>query len=636
MAIELERRPKKSETGETAEEVEARRKIRAKKQGRKKEGKERRAGLGSAWSRRNSGWDKEVGDLSSDQWTETGQQRRKDVYQAEGRDSHSLVLSKEPMADPAQTSVGTNASATKPRREETPAFAHPYLSGMTNLDAQIITDYSDEEEARGFRITPELVRSHRAALKAQLEGIEKTEKLKDVQTRLTFVENSPTIPAKETVPMDELLTTLLEAIRCRKEPAGKEPVGPAQVENDESLDSLLQPYHPTNFTDMSKFTKIIAEAPLPEKLKRSAQPRSKERNRQEGKKPKSAGETAQSLGKITLPFTVGEYGTQRMIYLTFYIIREPPIYNTLLGRPGIKALRAIVSTTHGAMKFPTSGDIATVSSSSEIVASLARNVLPRSPDVKEWILNNEYPDITVKVGSHLSNKSKTTLKELLIRHCDIFAWTPRDMWGIPRSQAKLRIDAWASCKPVKQKRRRIVREVQYTTWISNPVMVRKSDGKWRMCIDFKEINKATPKDCYPLPEMDAKIDSLHEFPIRCFLDAYKGYHQIQMAIEDEEKTTFYTDECTYLLYENAFQAEKCKCHIPADDGPAVSRADRAKPRTQPREVFVRGTVGKIPGCHGYQRWHQSQPVQGTSNYGYGLTEVTKRSTTAPWKTDRAE
>ncbi|KAL8231244.1 hypothetical protein R6Q57_001022 [Mikania cordata] len=123
------------------------------------------------------------------------------------------------MADPAQTPVGTNASAAKPRRDETPASAHPYLSGMKNLDAPIITDYSDEEEAEGIRITTEFVRSHMAALKAQLEEIEKAERLKDVQARLTFVEDSPTIPIKGTVPIDELLTMLLEAIRSKKEPA---------------------------------------------------------------------------------------------------------------------------------------------------------------------------------------------------------------------------------------------------------------------------------------------------------------------------------------------------------------------------------------------------------------------------------
>ncbi|GJU52188.1 hypothetical protein Tco_1225902 [Tanacetum coccineum] len=70
-------------------------------------------------------------------------------------------------------------------------------------------------------------------------------------------------------------------------------------------------------------------------------------------------------------------------------------------------------------------------------------------------------------------------------------------------------------------------------------MVKKSDGGWKMCADFTDINKACPKDCYPLPEIDWKIESLSGFRLKCFLDAYKGYHQIQMAEEDEDKTAFY-------------------------------------------------------------------------------------------------
>ncbi|GJU38378.1 reverse transcriptase domain-containing protein [Tanacetum coccineum] len=71
-------------------------------------------------------------------------------------------------------------------------------------------------------------------------------------------------------------------------------------------------------------------------------------------------------------------------------------------------------------------------------------------------------------------------------------------------------------------------------------MVKKHDDSWRMCVDFKDLNKACPKDGYPLPEIDWKVESLCGFPFKCFLDAYKGYHQIQMAKEDEEKTAFIT------------------------------------------------------------------------------------------------
>ncbi|KAD0423211.1 hypothetical protein E3N88_44289 [Mikania micrantha] len=87
----------------------------------------------------------------------------------------------------------------------------------------------------------------------------------------------------------------------------------------------------------------------------------------------------------------------------------------------------------------------------------------------------------------------------------------------------------------------ILRETKDQTWVANPMMVQKSYGTWRMCIDYKDLNKACPKDNYPLPEIDLKVDSLSEFPVKCFLDAYKGYYQVQMAEEEENKTAFHTD-----------------------------------------------------------------------------------------------
>ncbi|GJV87424.1 hypothetical protein Tco_1531362 [Tanacetum coccineum] len=86
----------------------------------------------------------------------------------------------------------------------------------------------------------------------------------------------------------------------------------------------------------------------------------------------------------------------------------------------------------------------------------------------------------------------------------------------------------------------IMKEVHYHIWLSNPVMVKKHDNSCRMCVDFKDLNKACPKDGYPLSEIDWKVESLCGYPFKCFLDAYKGYHQIRMAKEDEEKTTFIT------------------------------------------------------------------------------------------------
>ncbi len=73
---------------------------------------------------------------------------------------------------------------------------------------------------------------------------------------------------------------------------------------------------------------------------------------------------------------------------------------------------------------------------------------------------------------------------------------------------------------------------------ANLVMVRKANGKWRMCVDFTDLNKAFPKDHFPLPQIDHLVDTMAGCELLSFFDAYSGYHQISMAKEDEEKTTF--------------------------------------------------------------------------------------------------
>ncbi|GKE34020.1 reverse transcriptase domain-containing protein, partial [Tanacetum coccineum] len=86
-------------------------------------------------------------------------------------------------------------------------------------------------------------------------------------------------------------------------------------------------------------------------------------------------------------------------------------------------------------------------------------------------------------------------------------------------------------------------------------MVKKHDDSWRMCVDFKDLNKACSKDGYPLPEIDWKMESLCGYPFKCFLDAYKGYHQIQMAKEDEENTTFITGQGIFCYSKMSFGLE---------------------------------------------------------------------------------
>nr|GEZ35855.1 reverse transcriptase domain-containing protein [Tanacetum cinerariifolium] len=187
-------------------------------------------------------------------------------------------------------------------------------------------------------------------------------------------------------------------------------------------------------------------------------------------------------------------------------------------------------------------------------------------------LHPNFLDQEVVVGGSLSDKGRTELCALLKRNLDIFAWQPSDMTRVPRSVAEHRLNVREGYPPIRQKKRRqatectkaiqaevkklveagIMREVYHNDWLSNPVMVKKHDGSWRMCVDFTDLNKACPQDCYPLPEIDWKVESLCGYPFKCFLDAYKGYHQIQMAAADEEKTAFLTGQGVYCYTKMPF------------------------------------------------------------------------------------
>ena len=87
-----------------------------------------------------------------------------------------------------------------------------------------------------------------------------------------------------------------------------------------------------------------------------------------------------------------------------------------------------------------------------------------------------------------------------------------------------------------------IREVYYPDWLANVVMVRKNSGKWRMCVDFTDLNRACPKDNYPLPRIDTLVDSTARHELLSFMDAFLGYNQIKMKEEDQEKTSFLTSQ----------------------------------------------------------------------------------------------
>nr|XP_017225259.1 PREDICTED: uncharacterized protein LOC108201488 [Daucus carota subsp. sativus] len=89
------------------------------------------------------------------------------------------------------------------------------------------------------------------------------------------------------------------------------------------------------------------------------------------------------------------------------------------------------------------------------------------------------------------------------------------------------------------------KETFYPKWLANPVLVKKPNGKWRTCIDFTDLNKACPKDSFPLPRIDQLVDSTAGHALLSFMDAYSGYNQIPMYEPDQEHTSFITDRGLY-------------------------------------------------------------------------------------------
>ncbi|XP_072073805.1 uncharacterized protein [Arachis hypogaea] len=174
------------------------------------------------------------------------------------------------------------------------------------------------------------------------------------------------------------------------------------------------------------------------------------------------------------------------------------------GRPSLYSFGAIVSTIHLCVKFPLQDNTISIVHADHKEARKCYNA-SLLKTAKEPI-----PGINSVYNS-----------EHILRLTDM---DPRDDHG-----RRLRRMIWK-------------REVRFFSWLANVVMVRKSTGSWRMCEDFTYLNKACPKDSYPLPNIDRLVDDTLGYKVLSFMDGYSEYNQIQVHPNDEDKTTFITDQ----------------------------------------------------------------------------------------------
>ena len=171
----------------------------------------------------------------------------------------------------------------------------------------------------------------------------------------------------------------------------------------------------------------------------------------------------------------------------------------------------------------------------------------------------------LRIGSALSTAERDSLFQLLRSYLDVFAWSYEDMSGLDPSIVQHHLPLVPHARPIKKKLRRLhprwslqVKEeiqkqlsvgfisvVECPEWLANVVPVPKKDGKVRVCVDFRDLNKASPKDDFPLPRIDMLVDSTARHAMLSFMDGFFGYNQIVMAPEDREKTSFITEWGTY-------------------------------------------------------------------------------------------
>ncbi|XP_073154002.1 uncharacterized protein [Henckelia pumila] len=307
------------------------------------------------------------------------------------------------------------------------------------------------------------------------------------------------------------------------------------------------------------------------------------------------GHAIRPTGLINLPLTLGKDHTSKTRIVSFIIVDAPSAYNVSLGRPAMTTFMVVASALYQKIKFPVGNEVGEVQGDQKIsqkcyveevqieqkAVKINHGDRPGPVGWEQVNLLEEDTSLTaeeeceeilicpstgsVKVSWTLEASLKYQLIQCLMENKDAFAWSVSDLLGVQREVMEHKLNFIRDYRPIIQKKRHFgpekdaviqgqveellkaghIQEVYFPTWLSNIVLVPNSSSKWRMCVDFRDLNKACPKDCYPLPRIDQLVDSTSGHELLCFLDVYQGYHQISLAKQDQDKVSFVTSTETY-------------------------------------------------------------------------------------------
>jgi hypothetical protein len=273
-------------------------------------------------------------------------------------------------------------------------------------------------------------------------------------------------------------------------------------------------------------------------------------------------------------------------------------YNAIMGRGSINKFEAAIHRLYLCMKIPGPQGVITVYGNQQTARNIERDFvlgqrnihcltaqhevfegtcLVADEKVKAQLQSNDRtkvvpldlatPKQTVVISKDLTSRDEEKLISCLSRNKDVFAWSALDLVGVSCTIIEHGLGIDPSVRPKKQRLHKMsdekteaakaevhrlleanfIEPIAYPTWLANVVMVQKKSGKWRMCIDFTSLNKACPKDNFPLPRIDKIVDSATGCEVMSLLDCFSGYHQIYMKEEDKASTSFITPFDTYCF-----------------------------------------------------------------------------------------
>jgi hypothetical protein len=273
-------------------------------------------------------------------------------------------------------------------------------------------------------------------------------------------------------------------------------------------------------------------------------------------------------------------------------------YNAIMGRGSINKFEAAIHGLYLCMKIPGRQGAIIVYGNQQAARNIERDFVPGQRNIHCLTAQREVPEATrptanelekaqlqsndgtktvpldqatpkqtVIISEDLTSHDEERLISCLSKNKDVFAWSALDLVGVSRTIIEHSLGIDPSVRPKKQRLRKMsdektevakvevhrllednfIEPVAYPTWLANVVMVQKKSGKWRMCIDFTSLNKACPKDNFPLPRIDKIVDSAVGCEVMSLLDCFSGYHETYMKEEDKASTSFITPFDTYCF-----------------------------------------------------------------------------------------